>query len=347
MSRVRPRLAPARPAASASRGRSATVALVAALAAVPALAAWALTLGDYPISIPDAVRAAFGLGTGSDVLVVREWRLPRVLAALVVGAALATSGALLQGLVRNPLAAPDVIGISEGAALSVVLGTVLGLPALLLPAAAFGGALAAAALLALLAWRRTVSEDRLVLMGIALHTALAAAVTFLVVRFPVDIAQQAVLWTVGSLYARDWFQVGFGAAALAVLLPAAGALLRPLGVLQLGDDLAAALGQRVVATRLGVLGVAVALAATGVAVGGPIAFVALAVPHMARFLGGSLRAATLTLTAALGALVVLAADVAAQYALGFPLPVGAVTATVGAPLFLWLLLRHHRSGVAE
>lgn len=314
------------------------------LAAATALAVWSLTLGDYPITMPAAARAAVGAGPYTDVLVVQEWRLPRVLAALLAGAALACSGALLQALVGNPLAAPDVIGVNMGATASAVGFIVLGVPGVLVPLGAFTGALAAAGLLVLLAWRGTLGADRLVLVGIGLHTALYALKTFLVVRFPDDLVQAAVRWTVGTLYGRTWTDVVIAAAALAVLLPAGALAVRSIRILELGDDLAAGLGLRVQRGRLLVLGIAVGLAAVAVALTGPLYFVALAVPFLVRVVAGPLTPGTLLLAAAVGALLLLGADLVAQHALSTALPVGVVTASVGAPFFCWLLWRHHRTG---
>lgn len=305
-------------------------------------AAWALTLGDYPIGMLDAARAAVGDGHRADVLVIQQWRLPRVLSAVFAGAAFAASGALLQSLLRNPLASPDVIGITMGATTLAVAAIVLGLPGMLLPGGALLGALAAAALLTALAWRGGIGADRLVLVGIGLHTGLYAVKTFLILRFPDDIVQSAVLWTVGTLYNRTWHEVALAGCALALLLPAAFALLRLLAVLDLGDDLASGLGLRVRLARLGVLCTAVALAAVGVGLGGPLPFVALAVPFLARLVAGPLSPSTLLLAVVLGAAVLLTADVTAQHAFPVALPAGVVTASVGAPLFFWLLWRHNR-----
>ncbi|MEO3777251.1 iron ABC transporter permease [Micromonospora sp. B11E3] len=316
--------------------------IAATLAGTIAFGLWSLTLGDYPISVPDVARAVVGAGHRADVLVIQQWRLPRVLAALLAGAAFAGSGALLQSLLRNPLASPDVIGVNMGATVVAVAAIIVGLPGVLVPGGALLGAVAAAALLVALAWRNGIGADRLVLVGIGLHTALYAAKTFLILRFPDDVVQGAVLWTVGTLYNRTWAEVAVAACALALLVPAALLLLRLLAVLDLGDDLAAGLGLRVRVVRIGILAAAVALAAVGVGLGGPLPFVALAVPFLARLVAGPLSPRTLVLAVVLGAAVLLVADVAAQHALPTALPAGVVTASVGAPLFFWLLWRHHR-----
>jgi iron complex transport system permease protein len=314
----------------------------ATLAGTVAFGLWALTLGDYPISMLDAARAVTGDGHRADILVIQQWRLPRVLAALLAGAAFAASGALLQALLRNPLASPDVIGINMGATVAAVAAIIVGVPGVLVPGGALLGAVAAAALLVVLAWRNGIGADRLVLVGIGLHTALYAVKTFLVLRFPDDLVQSAVLWTVGTLYNRTWTEVAVAGVAVGLLTPTALVLLRLLAVLDLGDDLAAGLGLRVRRVRLGILAVAVAFAAVGVGLGGPLPFIALAVPFLARLIAGPLSPRTFVLSLVLGAAVLLGADVTAQHALPTALPAGAVTASVGAPLFFWLLWRHHR-----
>jgi iron complex transport system permease protein len=164
------------------------------------------------------------------------------------------------------------------------------------------------------------------------------------VRFPDDVVQAAVRWTVGTLYGRTWTDVLVAAGAVAVLLPCAALLLRTVGILELGDDLAAGLGLRVRLSRLLVLGAAVGLAAVAVALSGPLYFVALAVPFGVRAVAGPLTPASLALAAAVGAALLLAADLVAQHALPTAVPVGVVTASVGAPFFFWLLWRHNRAG---
>ncbi|MBO4209547.1 FecCD family ABC transporter permease, partial [Micromonospora echinofusca] len=330
------------PTTVAPTRRRVGVLVAALLAGTGLLAVWALTLGDYPIGLAGAARAVVGAGPQADLLVIQQWRLPRVLAALLGGAAFAAAGALLQSLLRNPLASPDVIGINMGATVAAVASIVLGVPGLFVPGGALLGAVAAALLLAVLGWRGGIGADRLVLIGIAVQAGLYAVKTFLLLRWPDDVVQQAVMWTIGTLYNRTWSEVAVAAGALAVLLPAALLLLRALGVLDLGDDLATGLGLRVRLTRAGILAVAVGFAAIAVALAGPLPFVALAVPFLARLIAGPLSPATLLLAVVLGAALLLAADVVAQHALPTALPAGVVTASVGAPLFFWLLWRHHR-----
>jgi iron complex transport system permease protein len=328
------------------RLRPRVVAVGAALAvAALAVAAWSMTLGELEVPFADVVRSAVGLGSGEHDLVVRALRLPRTLSALLVGVALATSGALFQGLVRNPLVAPDVIGVTTGAGLAAVASIVVGAPSSLLPVAAFAGATSTSLLLYGLTWRGGIAGDRLVLVGIGVQAVLHALTVLLLVRFPIEQVAPAVLWLTGTLHARSWVHVTWVAGGLALLLPAALLLLRRLQALQLGDVAAVALGTRVELARGGLLVVAAGLAAVAVAVAGPVAFVALMVPHAVRMLVGPLTAGTFLATGAAGALLVAGSDLVAQHAFSpLSLPVGVVTAAVGAPYFL-LILRRTARGV--
>lgn len=317
---------------------------VSATAAVVALMAWTMTLGDFPVPFGELIATTFGLGSGEHDFVVRTLRLPRTLAAALVGVALGASGAIFQGLVRNPLVAPDIIGIMSGASLVAVATIVLGLSSAMLPVGAFLGAVSAAALIYLLSWRGGITGGRLVLIGIGVNAALAAGTTFMIVRFPVERASSAVLWQAGTLYGRTWGHVVWITASLVILLPAAGWLMRHLRTLQLGDDAAAALGLHTEPARAGLLVVGSGLAAIAVAVAGPVGFVALMVPHIARMLVGPLTGGVLVVAGLLGAALVLASDLVAQHLFSpTSLPVGVVTAAVGAPYFLFLLYRTNRS----
>lgn len=311
---------------------------------IAALFTWGMTLGDVDVPLPEVLAASLGLGTGEHDFVVRTLRLPRALAALGVGTALAASGAIFQSLVRNPLVAPDIIGVMSGASLvAVTLIVVSGSPAVV-PVGALLGALAATALVYALTWRGGISGNRLVLVGIAVNAVLVALTTLMLVRFPVEQIAPAVLWLTGTLYARTWEHVGWLVVGLAVLLPAALALLSRLRMLQLGDDTAAGLGVRPEASRAALLAVGAALAAVAVAVAGPVVFVALVVPHAVRMLLGPLTGGVLVVTGLFGAALVLASDLVAEHLFSpISLPVGVVTAAVGAPYFLFLMFRSNRS----
>lgn len=313
-----------------------------ALAAIAAVMAWTMSLGAFPVPLPDVVATTFGAGTGEFDFVVRTLRLPRTLAAFGVGIALAISGAIFQGLVRNPLVAPDIIGVMAGASLAAVGLIVVFRTPSVVPIGALLGALAASALVYALTWRGGISGNRLVLVGIGVNAVLAALTTLVFVRFPVEEIAPAVLWTTGTLFARTWQQVGWLAVGLAILVPAALALVPRLRALQLGDTTSASLGVRPEGSRTALLVVGATLAGVAVAVAGPVGFVALMVPHAARMLLGALSGGVLIVTGLLGALLVLVSDLIAQHAFPVSLPVGVVTAAVGAPYFLYLLYRTNR-----
>lgn len=326
------------------RPRVVVVGLVA-LALATVLAAWTMTLGDVRVPFDQVVATTFGAGTGEHDFVVRTLRLPRTLAATGIGITLGASGAIFQGLVRNPLVAPDIIGIMTGATVAAVALLVTGGPSGLLPLTAFGGAVLTAGTVYALTWRGGITGNRLVLVGIGINAVMAALTTFLLVRFPIEQVSRAVLWQTGTLYGSGWREVVWVLVGLAVLLPCAGALMPRMRALQLGDDAASALGARVEASRAGLLVVGSGLAAIAVAVAGPVAFVALMVPHVARMLLGPLTGGVLVVAGLIGAVLVLASDLIAQHAFSpTSLPVGVVTAAVGAPYFLFLLHRSNRGG---
>ncbi|MFE0462025.1 FecCD family ABC transporter permease [Kitasatospora sp. NPDC058965] len=312
-------------------------------AALLTLTAVALSTGQLRIPPVTALRALFGRGTAGDVLVVQEFRAPRVLAAAVAGAGLAVSGSLLQRLFRNPLASPDVVGVTGGASFGAVLLLALGASQLLVPLAALGGGLLAAVLLGAFAWRSGAAVARLVLIGLAVQAGLAAAVNLMIVRFPAELAASALQWTTGSLYGRSWLELRVGGTAILLGLAAALLSQRRLAVLDLGDDSAGGLGLRPDRARLHLLLLAVTLASLAAALTGPVGFVALVVPHLVRVAAGPPTRATLVLTALTGAVLLLGADLTVLHLLPVQgLPVGAATATLGAPWLLVLMIRQGR-----
>ncbi|MBL7258734.1 FecCD family ABC transporter permease [Paractinoplanes lichenicola] len=300
--------------------------------------------GSFTIAPGEVLDTLLGGGTAAQRLIVLDLRLPRILTALLVGAALAVSGALTQTFARNPLASPDVLGVTHGASLGAVAVIVLGggAAAGLVPIAALAGALITAALVYVLAWRRGVDGFRLVLVGIGVGEVVTAGVSWFLVRAEVVDATRATIWLNGSVAGAEWDQVRPLALGLAVLLPLAVATTFTLQALQFDDDVAQSLGVRLQTARLAVVLTAVALAAAAVAAAGPIEFVAFVVPQVALRLCGGSRP-PLVVSAILGALLVIVADLAARLALPErELPVGLVTAMVGAPYLLWLLIRTNR-----
>ncbi|MGK5682611.1 FecCD family ABC transporter permease [Actinoplanes sp. URMC 104] len=321
---------------------------VTGLALTAAVAVLGIGHGSFAIAPGDVVATLLGGGTAAQQLIVVDLRLPRILTALLVGAALAVSGALTQTFARNPLASPDVLGVTHGASLGAVAVIVLGSASALgaVPVAALAGALVTAALVYVLAWRRGVDGFRLVLVGIGIGEVVTAGVSWFLVRAEIVDAARATIWLNGSVAGAEWAQVRPLSAGLAVLLPLAVATAFTLQALQFDDDVARSLGVRLQTARLAVVLTAVALAAAAVAAAGPIEFVAFVVPQVALRLCGGSRP-PLVVSAILGALLVSAADLAARVALpGRELPVGLVTAMAGAPYLLWLLVRTNRRASA-
>lgn len=301
----------------------------------------AVSIGDLRVPLPDVVRGVLGVGEPTSVFVVQNLRLPRVITGLLVGAAFGLAGAITSGVARNPLATPDVLGVTAGASAGAV-GVLLAGWTLPLPLAALAGGVLTAVLVGVLSWREGFTGPRLVLVGVALSSAGTALTSLLLVRAEITDAQRAMVWLTGSLNGRGWEHVRPVALALAVLLPLALILGRALPVLVLGDDVARGLGLRVTAARVALVAVAVALASVATAGAGPIAFVALVAPQVAVRLAGT-PAPPPAVSAATGALLVVTADVLGRTGMsliGVPateLPVGAVTALAGAPVLLLLL----------
>lgn len=338
------------PASGVVRTRQLLLPVVAAVALVLVSAA-SIGRGDYPIGVGDVLRTLVGAGDPTQQFIITELRAPRVVVGALVGLALGLSGALIQTFARNPLASPDTLGINAGASAAAVAVIVVGggssaagglLGGLGLPLAALAGGLLTALLIFVLAWRGGVDGYRLVLVGIGLGAVGYALVDWLLTRSDIRDAAAATVWLTGSLNARGWDQAWPLGLALLLLVPITLALSQVLGVLQFGEDTARALGVRVGPAQTLVVLVAVALAAVAVAAAGPIQFVALVVPQVAVRLTGGSRPPLLA-SGLLGALLVVGADLLARTALPIALPVGIVTAVVGAPYLLWLLVRGRRA----
>lgn len=324
--------------APATLGRLAVAALVALAALL-----LCLCLGKVWLTPTQVLAALADDAHGGLSFIVMQLRLPRALLAALVGSALAVSGLLLQGQVRNPLASPDLLGITSGASagavfyLAVLAGS-LGPHAL--PLAAMLGAGLAALLVYGLAWNHGASPLRLVLVGVGVSAMLAAATTFLLVFSPLTTTLSAYVWLTGSVYGASWPEVrALGLWWLVLLLPLA-ALARHAVLAQLDDDLARGLGVRLQRQRAALLALAVALAGVAIAWGGAIAFVGLIAPHIARRLLPAGFAAQALMAALAGALLVMLADLLGRTLfLPLDLPAGIFVAALGAPFFLYLLIR--------
>ncbi len=309
-----------------------------------ASAGLSLCLGSFPTP-PLQVLDALAAPQSSDItFIIWELRLPRITLAILVGAALAIAGAILQSIVRNPLASPDVIGITSGAALAAVvflslLSTTLSIH--WLPVAAMLGALVSALLVVSLAWKNGISPSRMVLVGIGLAAAMGAGTTLLIVISDDSAAMTAYVWLTGSLYAAQWDDVWGLLPWLVVAVPISLTFARHADAMALGDSVAEGLGVAILRSRLALLACSVALAGAAVAFAGGLSFVGLIAPHLAARLVGRNMARLVPASALVGALIVLYADLLGRVAfLPKDLPAGIFVAGIGAPFFVYLL---HRS----
>lgn len=301
--------------------------------------------GDYPMSPREVFSALAGQGTMAQEFLVRELRLPRVLVAVLVGVALGLAGAIFQTLSRNPLGSPDIIGFTQGSAAGALTVVVLfqGSAAAASFGAGAGGLITGLAIYGL-AWRQGIHGYRLVLVGIGGAAILAAVNSYLLTKADIADAARAMFWITGSLNGRDWSQFWPLLVACVVLVPMAVAQGRSLRMLELGDDSASALGVRVERTRLLLLIIAVLLTAAATAAAGPISFVALTAPQLARRLTRA-TGPNLAPAATMGALLVVASDYLAQWGMNDrQLPVGVVTAVLGGCYLLWLLATERKAG---
>jgi iron complex transport system permease protein len=304
----------------------------------------ALTLGTMPVSLADAARALAGEAAGPMQLVVLEWRLPRILAALCAGAALGMAGALFQTLLRNPLGSPDVIGFDAGAFSGAILAMLAGAAASIVALASFAGGLLAGLMVYAAAGGDRVERNRLILIGIAVGAGFTALNDWLIFTAPLDSALIAASWKQGALAGVDRGRLAIGAAILIVLLPLGLACRRTMDALALGDDKAMSLGEPPGPARLRLGLTGLCLTATATLIAGPVGFVALIAPHAARRLVGGVGL-PLSTSALFGALFLLGSDCIAR-TLFAPrsLPVGAVTACLGGLYFVLLLRSRMRRG---
>ena len=332
------------------RVRGVVVSIIAAVAAL-AIAVVSAGVGDFTMSPQRVLEVLGGQGDRREELVIMTVRLPRVLVGLVVGLALGLAGAIVQVTARNSLASPDLLGVTAGASVGAVAVIVLGgesglvsglLKSVGVPIAAQIGGLVAAGVV-LLVLRRTGSAGlQPILVGVGVTALFGGLVSWMMVSASITDAARANIWLTGSLNGRSWTELWALLVVVAVCLPFLVPLSSRLAALDLGTQVARGLGMPIVATQAGLLGIAVLLSSATTAAAGPIAFVALVCPHIARLACGTSRP-PLVASAALGALLVAASDLVARTVLApIQLPVGAITALVGAPFLLWLLIRTRR-----
>lgn len=319
---------------------------LAGLAAV-AVAAVSLTMGVFPLSAGEVFTILGGGGTLIERSVVLDDRLPRALTGLGVGAAFALSGAILQRIAANPLVSPDIIGINAGAALGATFTLlVLGGGGMDLALGALTGAAIAAATILLIAYKGGLHGYRLVLVGIGVAAMMSSGLSFLLTRSDISRAMNAAAWLTGSLAQRSMLHVTMIVVALLVCVPALIIGSSHLRLLELGDDLTRTLTGAGQSRKILLLAVAIVLAALATSAAGPIGFVALVAPQIARRILAE-RQVSLAPSAAIGALMVVSADLSARLLFApAEMPVGVMTAVLGAPVLLYLLARAHKIGSA-
>jgi iron complex transport system permease protein len=311
-----------------------------------------LSVGQRFIAVDKVVKAIFGGGTGGDRLIINTLRLPRTLVAFFVGTSLGLSGAVLQGVVKNPLAAPNIIGITDsgsvGALIFLTLFTdpknnSLTTSIFYMPVFAFAGAFAAVILVYVLAYKKGVTPFRLILIGIAISGAAKALTSVLIINEPVVFIKEAQTWITGTVYGTNWNHVKLISSWFVILFIITMIFIRELNMQNLDDGIATGLGSSVEKNRFILMVLSAAMAAGAVAVGGGISFVGLIAPHISRKLTNSSFENIAPLSTLVGGIIVVLSDMAAR-TLFFPLdlPVGIFTAGIGAPYFIYLLLKNQR-----
>ncbi len=317
-----------------------TVNIVLAVLLVAAIFV-SLCFGSLRLSLQEIIDVLLHHREGINYQILVNIRLPRILLGALVGACLAVSGTILQGIMRNPLAAPGIIGVSSGGGLAGIL-VMLALPHLsyLLVPAAFCGSLATAVLVYMLAWKRGVSPVRLILAGVAV-SAMLGAFSSAVLLFHAEKAGSILDFTIGSLAIRTWTHIDMVWIYMVVGLAVAFILSHKLNILALGDEVATGLGLRVEFIRFSLLAVAALLAASAVSVAGLLGFVGLIAPHIVRIIIGTDNRFLLPGAALFGAFIVVICDTIGRVVMEpQELPVGIIMALLGPPFFLWLLRRH-------
>lgn len=308
-------------------------------------ATFAITLGDYPLTLSQVVPAIFGIGEKFPVLVVREWRLPVAIAAVVFGALLGIGGAIFQSLTRNPLGSPDVIGFDAGSYTAVVLvilvlgnnqyWTIAG-------AAIVGGLLTALAVY-VLAWHKGVQGFRLIIVGIGVSAMLGSINAYLITRADVEDAMVVGFWSAGSINRVTWQSLIPSLIIAAIIFICTIALSRTLRFLEMGDDAAATLGFHLNSTRLALIVLGVATTALVTAAAGPISFIALVAPQLARRITHT-PGVSLFSAAAMGAALLSIAHLTSLVIASFyrTIPVGLLTVCIGGCYMIWLIIRETR-----
>ncbi|MGD6803799.1 iron ABC transporter permease [Rossellomorea vietnamensis] len=308
-----------------------------------------LNLGTIKIAPINVLKTLFGAGTENEQLVLFDFRLPRMVIALLIGAGLAVSGAILQGVSQNGLADPGILGINAGAGFAVVLfiylfqGSAASLGTIsifLMPMAALAGGVLAAFLIYIIAWKKGVTPVRLILVGIGINAAFGAALIIFQLRMAPQDFMKATIWLTGSIWGTNWKFVLAILPWIILLIPYTIYKSRYLNILTLGDQMATGLGAAVEKERRILLLLAVSLAGSCVAVGGGISFLGLVAPHLARQIVGPKHQVLLPVSALMGALLLLISDTIGRNILApSEIPVGIIVSLLGAPYFIYLLMK--------
>lgn len=319
--------------------------LLLLLVILAALAVVSVAIGSAGYSVPEILKAVVSPDQSPIKIIVLSLRLPRMILAILIGASLAASGALLQSVMRNPLADPGTIGVSAGAgtAATTILLLFPGLSASV-PVFAFGGAALACVLIYVMAWKDGVDPTRIILSGVAINSVLGAYNSLLQLLNS-DSLQGVLAFMNGSLSGKSWYQVKILAVYSIIGLILSFFCIRSANTLQLGDEMAKSLGLKVNASRVFLSAVSAFLAAATVSVAGMIGFVGLVVPHIARLLVGSNYKSMLPVSIVLGSVVLLAADTVGRTVVpGMEIPVGIIMSVCGGPFFLYMLRKGSKSG---
>ncbi|MFF2753724.1 FecCD family ABC transporter permease [Psychrobacillus sp. NPDC058041] len=304
--------------------------------------------GDMRLSPLTVIQVLFGGGSEMEQLVIHSFRLPRIIVALMVGMALAVAGGILQGMIRNPLASPDIIGLTGGASVAVVSflaffsdkNSALTVSIKWMPLAAFAGAALIAMLVYFLAWKNGVSPIRIVLIGIGISALMQALTTLMMIMGPIYRASQANIWITGTVYGSSWSNVAILVPWTIFFILIAFFMVKNINILELGDDLATGVGGRIQQQRFLLLLISTALVGGSVAFAGGIGFVGLMAPHMARRLVGSSFGELLPVSAFIGGILVMLADLIGRTMFSpLEIPAGVFTAGIGAPYFIYLLFK--------
>ncbi|MFD0021048.1 FecCD family ABC transporter permease [Streptomyces sp. NPDC058382] len=321
--------------------RRAAVAATALVVLLAVVCVAYLCVGESFVAPGEVLKVVLGRPS-ADELVVGTLRLPRMVVGLLVGLAFGIAGALIQTVARNPLASPDIIGISQGAGALTVGAMTFGITSYtVLPYLSVIGGVAAAALVYLFAWRGGLHATRFVLIGIGFAVALRSVTTLFLTKGDYLVAQQAQIWMTGSLNGRGYAEAAPIGWTLLVLLPAVLWAARAQRTVTMDDDTATALGVRLGRVRLGLVALGVILASVATGTAGPVDFVALLAPQIARRMTRTAQIPLLC-SALLGAVIVVFADLLARRLFSpTELPVGVLTAAVGAPYLIWLIIRGH------